>query len=303
MPHVTFFHGIQNKPPAEALHQRWLRDLATGGFDLGGEGVTSAMVYWADVLYGAPLNPLAPTTESTADTNVADTDGDLPGAPFASAEERAFVEGLSAKLDLAADDARPPGPPADPALERVPLPWWVKRRVLRALVRDAHHYLFDVEHEPRPGTRYRVRAEIRRRALDAFRRAPGDGPHVVVGHSLGSVIAYDVLKRADGCPPVDALLTLGSPLGIDEVQDRLQPEWTRPDGFPSGTVRDRWVNVSDPLDVVCLLDPTLSGDFRRAGAAVVEDLAVSNDGPSRHAFGAYARQPVLVGRLADLLGT
>ena len=56
MAHVTFIHGLSNKPEANSLHQIWRRALAkgSGGIDLGASGVTSSMVYWADVLYPEP---------------------------------------------------------------------------------------------------------------------------------------------------------------------------------------------------------------------------------------------------------
>ena len=45
MAHVTFIHGIGNKPPAGLLHDLWLHGLATGGGpDLPAAGITSAMV-------------------------------------------------------------------------------------------------------------------------------------------------------------------------------------------------------------------------------------------------------------------
>src|SRR4026209_1577978 len=56
MAHVTFVHGILNKTASEELVQLWRRGLAEeDGFDLGTRGVTSSMVYWADVLYDKPL--------------------------------------------------------------------------------------------------------------------------------------------------------------------------------------------------------------------------------------------------------
>ena len=293
---------MPTSPQADALRDLWLRGLSLGGLDLRGQGVTSTMVYWADVLYAAPIDPLAPGEESFSEMDPVGA-ADILEIPreHGSAEERAFVEGLSAKLAILEDEDSPSPVPADPTLERVPIPWFLKQRMMRAFLRDAHHYLFDTEHEPRPGTRHRVQTEIRRRTLDALQNAPASPPHVVVAHSLGSVIAYDVLQRVADAPAVDALLTLGSPLGIDEVQDRLRPEWTRADGFPARTVRTRWVNVFDPLDLVCLLDPRLSNDFRRDGAAVIEDLSVENPGPWRHSYEKYAGRPALTACLADLL--
>jgi len=60
VPHVTFNHGILNKPPEDQLLQIWLRSLAgDDGLDLDGEGVTYSMVYWADVLYEKPEDTAA----------------------------------------------------------------------------------------------------------------------------------------------------------------------------------------------------------------------------------------------------
>ena len=126
-------------------------------------------------------------------------------------------------------------------------------------------------------------------------------PHVVVSHSMGTVIAYDCLKRVAACPPVDALMTLGSPLGLDEIQDKLRPEWSRDDGFPRDRVAGGWVNFFDRVDVVCGLDPVLKNDYRRDGLEVVQDVEVVNGGAWRHSATKYFRQPALRNGLRQLL--
>ena len=71
---------------------------------------------------------------------------------------------------------------------------------------------------------YRVGRDVRVRTLDVPRdRASRSGLHLVVRHGLGSAIAYDALTAVDGAPQVDALLTVGRPLGICGVQDKLSP--------------------------------------------------------------------------------
>src|SRR5688500_6156118 len=134
-----------------------------------------------------------------------------------------------------------PGPalaatPRQGTLERVPLPWFLKQRVMNAFLRDEHHYLFDNEYGPPGRPAVRIQQVIRRRFLDAVCQPAVSRPHVVVSHSMGTVIAYDCLKRLDGCATVDGLITMGSPLGLDEIQDKLTPEWSRAEGFPSATV-------------------------------------------------------------------
>lgn len=70
---------------------------------------------------------------------------------------------------------------------------------------------------------------------------------VVVGHSLGSVVAYKLLKEegpaADWTVP--EFITVGSPLGVGPVRKALAPI-----GHP--TVARAWFNALDPDDVVAL---------------------------------------------------
>jgi len=126
---------------------------------------------------------------------------------------------------------------------------------------------------------------------------------------MGTVIAYDCLKRVGDCPPVDGLITIGSglitigsPLGLDEIQDQLQPGWTRDDGFPHEKVRGDWANLFDRLGPVCGFDPKLANDYRKSGVAAIEDLAVQNDGTWRHSATKYLRQASFCATLRRMLG-
>lgn len=324
---MTFIHGIGNKIERGLLERAWVDSLRDGGGpDLWGTDVTTSMCYWADVLYETPLPDTAATTEAGEEADVM-TAEDIkePWFQELSAAEQEQVLELAAEVGaiswLADQDDGPDldegdrdsdaGRALDPdsatsgkvtEFERIPLPGPLKRRLMRAFLRDVHHYLWDVNYSPRPGESYHVRSEVRRRALDALTAAEDvSGPHVLVGHSLGSVIAYDILQNVDGAPTVDGLVTVGSPLGLDEVQDRLDPGWSRWDGFPSERLTGRWVNVFDRLDPVCGSAPVLANDFRRQGKAVVGDVNEPNWGSWRHSIGKYLRGPLLRDALAELL--
>jgi hypothetical protein len=117
---------------------------------------------------------------------------------------------------------------------------------------------------------------------------------------MGTIIAYDCMKHEPDCPAVDALMTIGSPLGIDEVQDFF-PAWSRADGFPSEKLNGPWVNVYDPLDVVCGPDPHLANDYMRGGQPAVEDLREDNWGTWRHSISKYLQGKKLRKRLAEML--
>jgi hypothetical protein len=95
--------------------------------------------------------------------------------------------------------------------------------------------------------RYLDDESLRSKVLDRLAAAVQPGTtRVLVGHSLGSVVAYEALcVHLDW--QVDTLVTLGSPLGIRNlIFERLRPE---PGAWPN--VR-RWVNVADNGDIVAL---------------------------------------------------
>lgn len=310
MPHVTFIHGMANKPPADDLLRLWRNALADAPtpLPLGDMGVSSSMIYWADLLYEKPDDDLSAyegVLENSAEA--VDGGGSAPPPEPRNADEAAFVAALRAKLttlsDAELDAATQPAVPAQPqgTLERIPLPWFIKKRVMNAYLRDVHHYLFNVTFAPPGRTPVPIQDAIRKRFVAAL-ATPVSRPHIVISHSMGTLIAYDCLERVADCAVVDGLITIGSPLGLDEIQDKLRPEWSRADGFPRAKVKGDWLNVFDRLDPVCGFDPKLANDYREGGAEAVKDIAVQNDGAWRHSISKYLRQAAFGGALRKMLG-
>ena len=310
MPHVTFIHGIANKPAPDVLLRLWRQSLSRDdGLDLGAEGITSSMVYWADVMYEEPKAEMAEHESNDSVIERTDTDVDMDWERGLSGGEAQWAEAMEAKFGF---DAEPPGgnedytPPESEFestdFERIPLPWWLKRRLMKILLRDVHHYLFNTEYSPRPGVSYRVQDEIRQRFVTAVQAGGNQpGPHIVVSHSMGTVVAYDCLKRVADCPQVDGLMTIGSPLGLDEVQDKLRPEWSRDDGYPE-RVSDDWFNIYDKLDPVAGFDPKFANDYRKGGIEIVRDVNEQNSGTWRHNISKYLGGDKLRAALIQQLG-
>src|SRR3954469_15762309 len=73
----------------------------------------------------------------------------------------------------------------------------------------------------------------------------GPGEFIVIGHSLGSVVAADLLTRLGTDQHVRLLITIGSPLGAGDWSGT----WKTLDPFPFGKL-DAWVNVYNPYDLV-----------------------------------------------------
>lgn len=105
-------------------------------------------------------------------------------------------------------------------------------------------------------TRYLTDDTIRETALATVMGLMDAETKIVIGHSLGSVVAYEAAHRLTH--PLLLLLTIGSPLGLETIiYQRLRPQ---PPIFPP-LVR-RWVNVNDRNDLVAAepnLVPMFSG--------------------------------------------
>lgn len=309
MPSVIFIHGLSNKPEANDLLNLYRRKLAfEDGFSLEDNGIDSALVYWADVLYPSPDTDLEAYESTGSDVLKEAAAAPSPHSVTAEADspaERAFVARLSSRLEIGPEDLDPaaltPEERAAIRHERIPLPAGLRNRLMAKFVRDAHLYFFNKEFSPRTGATFRVRDELRRRFMDALATASvGAGPVVVVSHSMGTIVAYDCLMHEPACPAVQGLMTVGSPLGLDEVQDFF-PGRTVLNGFPSSKLHGPWVNVYDALDVVAAADPRLANDYLRNGLPAIDDVEEPNWGTWRHSISKYLRGRKLREKLASMM--
>ena len=308
--HITFIHGIANKPTAEKLLLQWKNALASDfngnedDIDLDTKGITSSMIYWADVLYENPLPELISKTLEIANENIEeDPTLDECGEDWRdklNEEERKFVDNIALKTSADVPDPllnRELKSKND--LERVPIPWIFKKPLMAYFLRDVHHYLFNKKFSPRAGVSYFVQDEIRTRVIEALNKVKVDN-HIIVSHSMGTVIIYDCLKRVTECPFVDTLITIGSPLGLDEIQDKLSPEWTRFDGFPC-KIKNLWINVYDGLDPVAMMDGNIENDYKKNGEKVIRVIREDNWGAWRHDISKYLQMPLLRSELQKLI--
>ncbi|WP_344833954.1 alpha/beta hydrolase [Actinocorallia longicatena] len=135
---------------------------------------------------------------------------------------------------------------------------------------------------------------LRRCVQDRFAAAVTPGTRVVVAHSLGSVVAYETLLAHPEWK-IDTLVTIGSPLGLKAIGDRLRPPVSEktPGAWPG--VR-RWLNVAaeeDPVALVKKLKPLYGKD--------VEDLPVLNGRLSAHLATRYLTTHEVANGIADAL--
>jgi pimeloyl-ACP methyl ester carboxylesterase len=146
----------------------------------------------------------------------------------------------------------------------LPLPSFLRKPISRFFIEqtvaDTAAYFFT------PGMRKRIRDR-----LVAQIERVGSRPVTIVAHSQGTIIAYEALAALEATAiELDALVTLGSPLGVQEIQDFVDPN--HPLRVPA--VVKRWHNFADPLDPVALAKK-LAGDFEPTGF-IEDDTLINN---------------------------
>lgn len=298
---VIFIHGLSNMPEPDILQSQWENALATDlpnnpGIEIGVYGVSVELVYWSDILYEKPAE--APPSSENATLSIEISNAIHGETPLLEGVSNVWVRNISKELGMDPEEIlsseNTPSTTDDEILaasaEAIPLPWALKKPLMRAFLRDAHHYLFDIEHSPRPGEIYHVRQEIRKRFVEKVKAASEKGPVIVFSHSLGTVIAYDCLKNIEDCPQIQNFITVGSPLGMSEMQDKLAPGYTTNDGYPYEKVISRWDNIYDPLDIVSRADPKLINDYLQGNSHRVNDIQQNNGGLWTHGMLKYAAQ-------------
>lgn len=184
-------------------------------------------------------------------------------------------------------------PPTATTLSRSPRS---AQKALRALYNSAFFsgllqraLIFDLKQVSRYLSDPDLRQAARKRVLEHIT------PHtrVVVAHSLGSIVAYEALCSTSD-HPVRSLVTLGSPLGMRLIFDRLDPspapQGAWPGGGQSGFV---WTNVTDPGDPVAAVhDLTPRFGSRVRGAQV-------HNGPHAHDATSYLTDQITGKAIAD----
>jgi pimeloyl-ACP methyl ester carboxylesterase len=280
---IIYVHGIGNKPIASVLKCQW--DCALFGFDLGER---SRLAYWVNRIFYPDPEPARCESGDLVDNTVAAAG--TGAVSIASARSHAVADTISQitrdKTEqvtlraIAGHFARfsSAGPSKAVRTRAVgakvlPLPEpgriVVTTKLTEIFLRDVHEFFFVPER----------RKLMENSVLE--RIAPGGGPFVVIGHSQGSMIAYKVLAElAKADAGVELFVTIGSPLGLTEVQDVLKKLLNKKKLTVPACVK-AWLNVADPLDPVAL-DKGLGNEFAPTGGVRIDDNLEFNKDSPRH---------------------
>jgi hypothetical protein len=258
-------HGIGHQfCTREEILQEWAPALA-GGIEWAMEGYRPAsppdldIAFYGRLFRGSPeSSPETGTSKGTLADGDADEWADLD--PEELDELADAMQEIVPAADLASAEAAP-----DKSLVWLParlgcLVGAVERtfpgsgRLVLRTLRQVRRYLVDPQ----------LKQEVDRITAEA-----ATGADVLIGHSLGSVVAYEFVRQHPG--RAVKLLTIGSPLGLKMVRGRL----------PSGELGPtRWINVRDRHDPV-----TAAGALGRWYPGLAEGWA--SNGSDAHAAKRY----------------
>lgn len=123
----------------------------------------------------------------------------------------------------------------------------------------------------------------------------GDEPTIVVSHSLGTIVAYSLLREfaAAGRPlQCPLFVTLGSPLGIDSVRKGFAKPRVKPDHVK------RWVNGADSEDFVALRSELTNDNF---GPGIENYPDIENGHADPHDVAGYLRDARIAKEISDAI--
>jgi hypothetical protein len=288
---LIFVHGrAQEHKDAGALKAEWIstweKGLRESGLEVPIADHNIRFPFYGDTLFDLVGNV---PDEDVAEIIIRGPD---------STEEQEFMHSVldQARKKAGISDAQVELAAETEIIEKGPLNWpWV-RAIIQAIDRyvpggsgaaialathDIYQYLRN------PGTRDLIDIGVRN-AIAA------DVPTVVVSHSLGTVVAYDLLRR-DGELlgwKVPLFVTLGSPLAIAAIKRLL-----RPIKFPACV--QKWYNAMDNLDIVAL-NPLDAANFD-VDPAIENKIDLKNQTKNHHGIAGYLNDKDVARRIYDAL--
>ncbi|OGP82308.1 MAG: hypothetical protein A2Z08_08410 [Deltaproteobacteria bacterium RBG_16_54_11] len=301
MPKIILgIHGMGNKPPKKLLEKWWKKALEEGLRAIGHPRrlVQFKLVYWADLLHPKPLDPEVRDKKNPLYLdNPYIPAGTVPGKkPNIRKRVLDYIERQIYKIILNEDLSMNYASVTD--------------IVLRRYFRDLSSYYSKQCLDRQKKAKCPVQ-DVMREDLARVLRKHSKQDILLIAHSMGSIIAYDVLTQSVPDISIHTLVTMGSPLGVPAVmlkilsEQRKKPQKHISAATPEN-IRGTWYNFSDRRDKVAT-DYNLSDDYKENSKHVrAIDIIVHNDyeyegEQNPHSAYGYLRTPEMARVLFNFL--
>ena len=293
MPKIILgIHGLGNKPPKNVLQGWWRKAILEGLKEVGHPRplLRFELIYWADLLNERPLDP----NEQDKNHPLFIEDPYTPANRSSKQRRRKLSEKILAYLNK--------------QLDRVYLnkDFSVNYKAITDLI--IRHYFKDLDiyysktcldkdNAERPAK------DVMRDKLTRVLKKHRKKDVLLIAHSMGSVIAYDVLSLSSPDIKVTTLVTIGSPLGLPAVMIKIlaeqgldyRKEWK---ARTPENIRESWYNFSDVEDKVAL-EIKLRDDYCENSNHVcpIDEIVINNyeynGNKNPHKSYGYLRTPQL----------
>lgn len=288
---VLMIHGIgQEASTKDELLKKWTESLhAVQPGLLGGASVE--MAYYGTTLADWTNGKTKAAVGMGAESTAVDV-GDADELKFLSAvmEEFASDHGIDeAEIEAAMETTGNNAVPMDNFIARrlvgllriIEKISPAKGSLLLRVVKQGHTYLSS------PGAAKAVD--------DIMRPCLQRSPQVLITHSLGTVIAFKLLREmeAEGAGvQIPLLITMGSPLGLDAFKAKLGTPRRKP------AFVEKWANFYDPSDFVALGRPLNEKNF---ASNIDNDGTVDNKTVNAHGIIGYLPHKGVIDALKRVL--
>ncbi len=288
---ILMIHGIgQEASTKDELLQKWTDSLHSNQPSLL-DGALVDMAYYGTTLADWSNGKAKNAVGMGADSTTVDV-GDADELKFLSAvmEEFASDHGIEeAEIEAATEGVGNNAIPMDNFIARrlVGLLRLVEKisptkgSLLLRVIRQGYTYLSS------PGAAKAVDGIVR----PLLQRSP----QVLITHSLGTVIAFKLLREMEAKGTevnIPLLITMGSPLGLDAFKAKLGAPRRKP------VFVKQWINFYDPSDFVALGKPLNEGNF---AINIDNDGTVDNKTFNAHGIVGYLPHKGVINALNDVL--
>lgn len=302
---IIGIHGLANKPTKATLKNWWENSLKEGlkNITTNPPSFKFEMVHWADLLYKYPVH---------SDSSF-DFDKLYNNEPYIKAKASALKPYHDVWTDKVRSGVFEAAGATFNKLGISSITGWVIEKVLKDLdfYYDEDREILNRKDPPQSEIAFTVLKDELKNCIIANK----DSEIMLIAHSMGSIISYDVLRDIGRMPnntiTIKDFITIGSPLGIPYVKQQIREQRTydkKKDSVRTPTiVTNSWVNFADKKDPVAI-DAHLRDDYNanKKGIRVVDDLVVNNylglKGKNNHhkSYG-YLRTPELSKRVLQFL--
>jgi hypothetical protein len=292
---VVFVHGRSQEGKVQSeLQDTWTQAAIRGVAAAGLPALPAwdvAFPYYGDLLFKLTEEAGRAAFKALVDR------GAEASAP--SAEEQQFMQDLvfqmaqakGISLERIAREAN------EGVVERNIQNWKAVLAALRLLDRIEGVGQTSIELFTRDVWYYLTRKGLRLQINDVVDKAiPKNETCIVVSHSLGTIVAYNLLMDRSERSNVKALITIGSPLGIEAIYSRL-PSDSPPRKAPLGV--ETWFNARDAQDTVALYE--ISKDTFRGSPVVQNYSGVDNTSDNQHGIVQYLEDKVIAKTIRDTI--